>query len=424
MAIFTACVILPACLANKVEPERHSLYYVYTALSKAVSSPGIFEFTAMGLLDDRKIDYYNSVDKKKIPEQKWMKEKLSPDYWEKGTQSRKSKEQWFKVNVNILMERMRHNGSDIHSLMWRHGCEANKMPDGSLQFVRGVDEYSYDGMDFLSFDDNSMQWVAPVSAAVQTKRKWDGVPILNQYTKGYLEKECVEWLDKFQRYGDIELAESLKSYPPKVHLFAKNGRPSGEYTLTCMATGFYPKDIKMSILKNDWPEKDGHDVDVLPNGDGTHQLRVTVEAKKAEIHMYKCKVEHRTLEKPIVVDWVSAGVLADGESSAPAVIAGVVAGLLLIAAGVAVCVVVVIGKKKGWFGKRDSDEDSGKGSEEIYENLKREPVTKEPKGSPEEQEPLTAVTVYMTQQGEGRRDGDEDSGQGSTPSVSSQGSTE
>ncbi len=65
----------------------------------------------MGLLDDREIDYYNSQDKVKIPRQTWMKEKMEQDYWDKGTQSRKSKEQWFTVNVDILMKRMRHNES-------------------------------------------------------------------------------------------------------------------------------------------------------------------------------------------------------------------------------------------------------------------------------------------------------------------------
>ncbi|KAL2079893.1 hypothetical protein ACEWY4_023686 [Coilia grayii] len=309
VVLLTACVILPACLANKTEPERHSLYYVYTALSKAVSLPGIFEFTAMGLLDDRKIDYYNSVKKQKVPQQDWIKDKLSADYWEKGTQSRKSKEQWFKINVNILMERMRHNASDIHSLMWRVGCEAHKMQGGSLHFVKGVYEFSYDGMDFLSFDAISMQWVAPVSAAVQTKRNWDGLTTTNQGIKDYLDKECMKWLYLFRRYRDMAVAESLKSHPPKVYLFGKNGRLSAEYTLTCMATGFYPKDIKMRILKNDWREKDSHQDDVLPNGDGTHQLRVSIVAEKAEIHMYKCKVMHRTLDKPIMVDWATGNMI-------------------------------------------------------------------------------------------------------------------
>ena len=92
--------------------------------------------------------------------------------------------------------------SDIHVLMWRHGCEVITRPDGSLKFETGVDKYSYDGMDFLSFDEDSTQWVAPVNAAVATKQKWDGVPTLNQYTKGYLETECVRLLGDFRRYRD------------------------------------------------------------------------------------------------------------------------------------------------------------------------------------------------------------------------------
>ncbi len=65
----------------------------------------------MGLLDDIQIDFYNSQEQKKIPKQTWMKEKLEQDYWEKGSQSRKSKEQWFTVNIDILMKRMRLNES-------------------------------------------------------------------------------------------------------------------------------------------------------------------------------------------------------------------------------------------------------------------------------------------------------------------------
>ncbi len=92
-------------------PEKHSLYYIYTALSKPVDLPGIYPFTAMGLLDDIQIDFYNSEEQKKIPKQTWMKEKMQQDYWEKGSQSRKSKEQWFTVNIDILMKRMRLNES-------------------------------------------------------------------------------------------------------------------------------------------------------------------------------------------------------------------------------------------------------------------------------------------------------------------------
>lgn len=95
--------------------------------------------------------------------------------------------------------------SDLHVLQWRHGCEIDESVDGTVKFLRGVDEYSYDGTEFLSFDEVNSRWIAPVQAAEPTKRKWDEVPILNQYTKGYLEKECVDWLTKFMDYGKEEM---------------------------------------------------------------------------------------------------------------------------------------------------------------------------------------------------------------------------
>nr|XP_055074958.1 zinc-alpha-2-glycoprotein-like isoform X4 [Misgurnus anguillicaudatus] len=286
-----------------VQAETHSLYYIYSALSKPVNLPGIYDFTAMGLLDDRQIDYYNSKEQKKIPKQDWMKEKLPQDYWEKGTQSRKSKEQWFNVNVNILMERMGHNKSDhVHILQWRHGCEIEKQ-ENEVTFLKGIDEYSYDGENFLSFDDKISQWVAPAPEAVLTKRKWDNVPILNQYTKGYLEKECVDWLNKFREYGDKELK---KGSPPEVHVFAK--RALGNKTklkLTCLATGFYPKDVTLVIRKYRTSLRDNEieSTGVRPNDDGTYQLRKSVEIAENEKADYDCVVSHITLKEPIITKW-------------------------------------------------------------------------------------------------------------------------
>ncbi|XDV32818.1 hypothetical protein PO909_003527 [Leuciscus waleckii] len=282
--------------------ERHSLYYIYTALSKPVDLPGIHEFTAMGLLDDRQIDYYNNKEKRKIPTQHWMKEKMQEDYWEKGTQSRKSKEQWFSVNVKILMDRMKDNASDVHVLQWRHGCEIDQKGE-ETKFFKGIDEYSYDGVNFLSFDDKESQWVAPVDAALPTKRKWDDVPILNQYTKGYLEKECVDWLNKFREYGDEVLK---KGSPPKVHVFAKKfTRDKTKLKLTCMATGFYPKDVMMTIRKyrTSLPENEIESTGIRPNHDGTFQLRKRVEIKEDEKAEYDCFVSHRTIKEPIIVKW-------------------------------------------------------------------------------------------------------------------------
>nr|XP_046218138.1 major histocompatibility complex class I-related gene protein-like isoform X1 [Oncorhynchus gorbuscha] len=336
--MYFVVVLLLFGTLSTVNSETLSLSYIYTALSKPVELPGIHEFTAMGLMNDRQIDYYDSVDKKKIPKQDWMREKLPADYWEKGTQSRKSKEQWFKVNVDILMNRMRHNNTGVHILQWRHGCEIDKQPDGTLKFIKGTDQYSYDGDDFLAFDDATMQWVAPVDQALPTKRKWDGVQILNQYTKGYLEKECVDWLSKFMAYED---KEANKHSPPKVYAFAKKVKIAGHIRLTCMATGFYPKDVLMHIKKNgvQLTKQDGVQSDgVLPNDEESYQIRMSVQIPEADKETYECFVNHRTLKEPIVVKW--DGKCCDCSQGTVAVIVAVVVAVIFLLAVVTLLLVL------------------------------------------------------------------------------------
>uniref|UniRef100_W5KCI6 Ig-like domain-containing protein n=1 Tax=Astyanax mexicanus TaxID=7994 RepID=W5KCI6_ASTMX len=295
---FLTCPTLVTCFSI-FPPERHSLYYIYTTLSKDLDLPGIYEFTALGLLDDREIDYYNSKEQKKIPKQSWMMEKMQEDYWEKGTQSRKSKEQWFKLNVDILMQRMNHNNTDLHVLQWRHGCEIDES-NGEVKFLNGISEYGYDGSDFLSFDRMTMTWIAPVPAAIITKQKWDGVAILNQYNKGYLEKECVDWITKFLKFRK---ESEQKAAPLDVHVFAKPSvSDSSKLTLTCLATGFYPKDATVIWRRSSSPLSEDLITSsaVRPNDDGTYQLRKSVEILGAEKDQYECYVTHRTLKEPVI----------------------------------------------------------------------------------------------------------------------------
>eukprot|EP00063_Salmo_salar_P057930 XP_014032765.1 PREDICTED: H-2 class I histocompatibility antigen, Q10 alpha chain-like isoform X2 [Salmo salar] len=412
-----ALLLLFATLSTEDTVETWSLNYIYTALSKPVELPGIHEFTAMGLMNDKQIDYYDSVAKKKIPKQDWMREKLPADYWEKGTQSRKSKEQWFKVNVNILMDRMRHNNTDVHILQWKHGCEINQQSDGTLKFIKGTDQYSYDGDDFLAFDDVTMQWVAPVDQALPTKRKWDGVQILNQYTKGYLEKECVDWLSTFMEYGKKHLR--MDDSAPKVYAFAKKAKTAGHVRLTCMATGFYPKDVVMHIKKNGVPltKHDGvQSAGVLPNDDESYQIRMSVQIPEADKETYECYVYHRTLEEPIVEKW-------DGKfydcNQVTGVIIGVVAVVLLF---IVVTPLLVLWKKgKIFAGKKGAPPPTG-----IQEplNVKKDDAssTDSGQGSNERLETEATLTTGVTEDDTSIIDSDSvkkddasstDSGQGS-----------
>ncbi|XP_062872281.1 zinc-alpha-2-glycoprotein-like [Trichomycterus rosablanca] len=323
---------------------EHSLFYIYTALSKPLQLPGIYEFIALGMLDDRELDYYSSEKQIKLPMQTWMQEKMPEDYWEKGTQSRKSKEQWFKVNLDILMDRMNHTKSDVHVLQWRHGCVVKENTDGNVSFVSGIDEYSYDGSEFLSFDLQNSRWIAPVPAAQATKNKWDDVAILNQYTKGYLAKECVDWLSKFMGYGEASLKAHI---PPDVFIFAKKSVTNPDkLTLTCLATGFYPPDVQMYIRKSrtTLPEHLTTSSGIRPNDDGSYQLRKCVDVLEQDKARYDCYVTHSTLKEPIITNWTIDGKCFDCGVVSPGIIgAGISVVLTLLLVGL----VLFILKKKG-----------------------------------------------------------------------------
>ncbi|XP_014905530.1 H-2 class I histocompatibility antigen, D-D alpha chain-like [Poecilia latipinna] len=334
MSLLAVLVLLGTGMT--VNSEKHSLTYIYTAFSKPVNLPGLHEFTAMGLLDNSMIDYYDSENQVKVPKQDWMKQHLEPEYWEKGTQSRKSKEQWFKVNIDILMKRMRQNDNDTHILQWMHGCEGETQPDGTMKFVRGMDMYNYDGNDFLSFDDNHQVWVAPIHAAEETKRKWDEVQVLKEYTKGYLEKECMEWMSKFRGFGKEKIE---KASPPEVYLFTRKVNIEQNIILTCLATGFYPGEIILNIKRNGrvLTKEDGLVTSgYRPNHDHTFQRRDHVEILKSDVSAYICEVEHLASKRHVNQTWENPFVEDKGNTN---VIIAASASIVIVVVAVAVTLV-------------------------------------------------------------------------------------
>lgn len=82
---------------------------------------------------------------------------------------------------------------------------------------------------------------------------------------------------------------------PNSRLFRK-ASDSGGFRVSCLATGFYPRHINLTLLRDGQPVSD-HEVtggDLLPNGDGTYQMRKSLEirAEDRQKHKYTCSVEH------------------------------------------------------------------------------------------------------------------------------------
>lgn len=79
-------------------------------------------------------------------------------------------------------------------------------------------------------------------------------------------------------------------------MFAKNTRIKTNVILTCMATGFYPKDITLVIKRNGIvvEQEDGLiSSGTRPNDDNTHQRRDSVEILKSDLSTYTCEISHK-----------------------------------------------------------------------------------------------------------------------------------
>ncbi|XP_053190802.1 class I histocompatibility antigen, F10 alpha chain-like [Scomber japonicus] len=356
-----------------VNSEKHSLMYIYTGFSKPVGLPGIHEFTAMGLLNGRMIDYYDSDIQRKVHKQDWMKERLHADYWEKGTQSRLIKQQWFKDNIDTLIKRMNQTNDDLHVLQWMVGCVGETWSHGTIKFFRGVYMYNYDARNFLSFDDARSVWVATADIAVPTKRKWDPDQDLKEKTKGYLEKECIDWLDKFKVYGKKQMEAAP---PPDVYIFTKKTRIESNLMLSCLATGFYPKDIILNIKRNDriLTREDGLiSSGVRPNGDDTFQRRDSVEILKGDIASFTCEVIHKASRLFVEKSWNHK--VTDEENNM-SIIGGEIGGPLFVVVLVAVVLVVLKKRRRlgsvAAAGKRRCDRRAAAGEEASCSGEKKQ----------------------------------------------------
>uniref|UniRef100_A0AAR2J1E4 Ig-like domain-containing protein n=1 Tax=Pygocentrus nattereri TaxID=42514 RepID=A0AAR2J1E4_PYGNA len=268
----------------------HTVQYFYTAVSAGIHFP---EFTIVGVMDGQQIEYYDSNVRRYIPKTEWMKkiDAEDPEYWDRHTKIAQGIQEIFKANVATGMKRFNQT-EGVHTVQRMYGCKLHD--DGTKRAYWGD---GYDGEDFLSFDLNTLTYIAPTPQAVITKHKWDPDTGGKVLRKNYLENECIKWLQKFVDYGRFTLERKVR---PEVSLFQKDSSSP----VVCHATGFFPKAVMISWQKNG---EDLHeDVELretLPNQDGTFQKRsvLTISPEELNRHDYTCIIHHSSLEKEMVL---------------------------------------------------------------------------------------------------------------------------
>ncbi|XP_074983490.1 class I histocompatibility antigen, F10 alpha chain-like isoform X5 [Caretta caretta] len=216
--------------------------------------------------------------------------------------------------------------SRFHIIQTIYGCDLRE--DNTTW---GFYQDSYDGRDFLTFDKETVTWVAADIGAQISKRRWDAEVLDNQRWKRYLEEKCIPWLRSSLEYGKETLQRKVR---PTARVSDRSSH-DGLITLSCKVSGFYPRDITVTWLRNgESRQQETYSEGILPSGDGTYQTWVTMEIDPKIKGHYSCHVEHESLSEPLSVSWEPNNLIPT--------VAGVITAVVLVGAIVG----VVVWKKK------------------------------------------------------------------------------
>ncbi|XP_035238163.1 DLA class I histocompatibility antigen, A9/A9 alpha chain-like [Anguilla anguilla] len=315
MERITALILLLQATVTVVNTGSHSIWAFATFIHGQTQFP---EFSVLVFVDDLQVLYYDHNIKKLLSRS--------------GPNSTKGVEDIMLLGANIVIEDIynymkrpshhvtlfaNHTGG-VHVHQKLAGCVLdNDKPSPVMMWD------AYDGTEAMYFDVHNYT-VNPIwSQLIRSTRAAEVfiMDLINIY-----QPICIQTL---KYYLEKEKNIVLRKERPRVRLIQKTCRETGVVMVSCLATGFYPRHINLTMLRDDRPISDEELIfgEVLPNGDGTYQTRRTlsISSEKArEKHRYTCSVTHLALDNKLDINW------EPGEDADVAVISSVVVVLVLV----------------------------------------------------------------------------------------------
>ncbi|XP_032064502.1 major histocompatibility complex class I-related gene protein-like isoform X2 [Thamnophis elegans] len=263
--------------------SRHSLSYSYLEVSE--SSQRVPKFLSMVHLDDEPIARYDSPTRKLVPLVPWMEVEEAKTFV--------VPEMVFRADLEWLSELNPQTG-ELHTWQVVWGCELRE--DGNKG---GFFCYGYDGRDCISFNKETLTWVEAQPQAQKIKEKLKD-PVRFKRNKVFLEKDCLEWLQKCLSYQK----EAPKKIEPPVGKVTRKVVNDSLEVLICQAFGFYPKEIQATWMRDrEICQNETLRRNVAPNSDGTYYVWISIEIDFKERDRFRCYLEHKGLQEPLVLAW-------------------------------------------------------------------------------------------------------------------------
>ncbi|XP_048065983.1 major histocompatibility complex class I-related gene protein-like [Megalobrama amblycephala] len=252
------------------------------------------EFSVVLMLDDLQIGYYDSNT--------WSVLNRSQSFSKYQDEEKSNAGLIFHAMYNsmkgrafYLKDHLNHtDGVHVHQRL--AGCAL--LNDDKPGVVLSMDAYDGQNMEEFSFDmeKNDIQMKKPWMIT-WNEIQWLSVKLL--YGK-ICHPVCIKTL---RRYLGMKKNNVMRKVKPRVRLMRKTLTDSQGLRISCLATGFYPRHINLTLFRDDQPVDDDQITggEILPNGDGTYQMRksLVISAEELREHNYNCTMKHLNLDNKL-----------------------------------------------------------------------------------------------------------------------------
>uniref|UniRef100_A0A671SPA4 Si:dkey-52p2.5 n=1 Tax=Sinocyclocheilus anshuiensis TaxID=1608454 RepID=A0A671SPA4_9TELE len=259
--------------------SSHSLWLLVTYIKGETPFP---EFSVTFMLDDLTVGHYNSEAKRYIPRDNTTNE---------------------DDIVSYIFYAMRHDLQPFHvgRLTFKNYTESPQLYQVMSHCElwdndkpgQMISKFAFSGSttDEMRFYDNKFTYESPKEMATLSLElfKW------RHETINY--PSCIATLRNYLKKRQTQVNKKVKL---RVRLIKKAFSDSGGFRVSCLATGFYPRHINLTLFRDEQPVAD-HEItggDLLPNTDGTHQMRKSA----ADKHRYTCSATYLSLDNRMTVD--------------------------------------------------------------------------------------------------------------------------